>query len=72
MSGLLAARVAARLRRDLGCDVSLEHGEQGEFTVLVDGAVVMTRSEKPRFAILPAYDRVLSVVREKLAPDVST
>ena len=59
--------MAARLRRDLGRDVSLVDGDHGEFVVLVDDEVVMTRAEKPMFALLPPYDRVLAVVRDRLA-----
>ena len=36
-----AARVAADLRHELGADVQLEDGHYGEFTVLVDGEIVI-------------------------------
>ncbi len=66
MSGLFAARVAARLRRDLGDDVSLEEGDYAEFTVLVDGEPVMRGGAATMLGVLPPYARVLEVVRRRL------
>ena len=67
MSGLFAARVAARLRKDLARDVALEHGDYAEFTVLVGGDVVIEGGPMTALGILPSYERVLAAVRERLA-----
>ena len=66
MSGLFAARVAARLRKDLARDVFLEHGDYAEFTVLVDDEVVVEGGAMTALGILPPYERVLAAVRAKL------
>jgi hypothetical protein len=66
VSGILAARVAVRLRRDLGRDVSLEHGDYGEFSVLVDGEEVIRGGAMTMLAVLPPYERVLEAVRARL------
>ena len=58
--------MAARLRHDLGCDVSLESGHYGEFSVLVDGEVVIAGGPMTMLAVLPPYGRVLAVVSAKL------
>jgi hypothetical protein len=58
--------VAARLRRDLGRDVALESGRYGEFTVLVDGEVVVSGGPLAVLAVLPPYERVLAAVRTRL------
>jgi len=67
MSAFPAARVAARIRRELGVDVDEVPGHYGEFTVLVDGEPV--RRGNP-FAIalglVPPAARVLRDVRERL------
>lgn len=67
MSGVLAARVAARLRTDLGQPVELEDGNTGEFTVWVDGTRVMTRGLWALLGVLPPYGQVLASVRAALA-----
>jgi hypothetical protein len=66
VSGLLAARVAARLRRDLEQEVVLEHGDYGEFTVLVDGDAVIRGGPMAMLAVLPRYERILEAVRARL------
>jgi hypothetical protein len=66
VSGLLAARVAARLRKDLAREVDLEHGDYAEFTVLVGGDVVIEGGPMTAFGVLPPYERVLAAVRERL------
>jgi hypothetical protein len=67
MSGILAARVAARLQADLGERVTLEEGHTAEFTVLVDGATVVTRGLWALLGVVPPYGRVSSAVRTALA-----
>jgi hypothetical protein len=66
VSGLFAARVAARLRKDLARDVFLEHGDYAEFTVLVGDEVVIHGGAMTALGILPPYERVLAAVRERL------
>jgi hypothetical protein len=63
--------VAARLRTDLGQDVTLEEGQTGEFTVMVDGATVMTRGLWLLLGVVPPYGRVLTAVRAALARGAS-
>ena len=63
----MAARVADRLRMDLGEDVALEDGVTGEFTVMVDGARAITRGLWMLLGVLPPYGRVLAAVRAALA-----
>ena len=67
MSGILAARVAARLRTDLQEEVALEEGHTGEFTVTVDGAAVTTRGLWLLLGVLPPYGQILTAVRTALA-----
>ena len=63
--------MAARLRTDLAEDVTLEDGHTGEFTVMVDGATVMTRGLWMLLGVVPPYGRVLTAVRAALARGVS-
>lgn len=59
--------MADRLRTDLGEAVALEEGHTGEFTVMVDGATVMTRGLWVLLGVVPPYGRVLAAVRTALA-----
>jgi hypothetical protein len=59
--------VAARLRTDLREDVTLEEGGASEFTVLVNGAVVMKRGLWALLGMVPPYGKILAAVREALA-----
>jgi len=58
--------VADRLRNDLGEGVTLEDGGTGEFTVMVDGARVITRGWWALLGVLPPYRRVLTAVSAAL------
>jgi hypothetical protein len=59
--------VAAKLRTDLREDVTLVEGSPSEFTVLVNGAAVMTRGWWILLGMVPPYGRVLAAVRASLA-----
>ena len=59
--------MADRLRSDLGEAVDLVDGSTGEFTVMVNGARVLTRGWWVLMGVLPPYGRVLAAVRAALA-----
>ncbi len=59
--------MAAKLRKDLLEEVTLEEGSPSEFTVLVNGAPVMTRGLWALLGMVPPYGRVLAAVRAALA-----
>ncbi|MEK7331224.1 MAG: hypothetical protein AAB113_10525 [Candidatus Eisenbacteria bacterium] len=61
------ARVAARLRNELGVPVEQLSGAYGEFTVLVDDEVVLTGGPLGWLSILPSADEVLQKVRARLS-----
>lgn len=63
--------MAARLRTDLREEVTLEEGSPSEFTVLVNGAAVMTRGWWVLLGMVPPYGRVLAAVRAALARGAS-
>lgn len=67
MSGLHAARVAARIRRELGVDVEMVRGHYGEYKVLVDGEVVVDGGPRVIVGIMPSASKTLQLVRERLA-----
>ena len=54
------------MRRDLGVPVDQVSGRYGEFTVLVDGEVVMSGGHAVLLGILPAAEEVVRRVRERL------
>ena len=66
MSGLQAARVAARLRRELRTDVAMERGRYGEFKVLVDGRIAVDAGAWAILGVMPSAARVLAAVRAQL------
>jgi hypothetical protein len=63
---LHAARVAARLRRELQTEVDMEHGRYGEYKVLVDGAVVVDAGALSSLGIVPSARKVVEAVRARL------
>ena len=67
MSRLHAARVAARIRRELGTDVDMVHGRYGEFKVLVDGDVAIDGGALGFLGVLPSAQKVVETVRGRLA-----
>jgi hypothetical protein len=60
--------VAAKLRRDLGIDVEMEHGSYGEYKVLVDGQTVIDGGALTALGIVPARRKVVETVRARLSP----
>lgn len=64
--------MAARLRKDLGEEVTLEEGNPSEFTVIVNGAIVVRRGLWALLGMVPPYSRILAAVRAALAPGVGT
>lgn len=62
--------MAARLRTDLGEEVTLEDGDPSEFTVLVNGATVKTRGPWVLLGMVPPYGQILAAVRAGLARGV--
>jgi hypothetical protein len=58
--------VAARLRRELGIDVSTVHGRYGEYKVLVDDVVVVDGGPLVALGVMPAARTTVAAVRTKL------
>lgn len=63
--------MAAKLRTDLREEVTLEEGNPSEFTVLVNGATVMTRGLWALLGMVPPYGKILAAVRAALASEAS-
>jgi hypothetical protein len=63
---LHAARVAARLRRELGVDVQMVRGRYGEFKVQVDGDTVIDPGALAVLGVLPSGRTVVEAVRTRL------
>jgi hypothetical protein len=59
--------VAARIRRELQTDVDMVRGNYGQFTVLVDGQVVVDGGALAFLGVLPSGREVLEIVRSRLA-----
>lgn len=62
-----AARVAARLRRELHVDVEMIRGRYGEFKVEVDGQTVIDPGALAVLGVLPSGRNVVDAVRARLA-----
>lgn len=67
MSGLHAARVAARLRRELREEVEMVRGRYGEFKVLIDGKTVVDAGALAALGVLPSGRKVVDTVRAALS-----
>lgn len=67
MTALHAARVAARVRRELVVDVDLVRGPYGKFKVLVDGDTVVDGGTWAALGLLPSGPDVVNAVRERLS-----
>ena len=68
MTGLYAARVAARLRRELKTDVDMVRGRYGDFKVLVDGEVVVDGGSAAFLGIVPSRAKILAAVKDRINP----
>ena len=59
--------MAARIRRELGIEVTEEAGDYGEFTVLVDREPIRRGNTiATMFAVLPPVAEIVAAVRERL------
>jgi hypothetical protein len=58
--------VAAALRRDLHVDVQRVEGRYGEFTVLLDGEVLVSGGALGFFGVLPSVRTVRDLVERRL------
>jgi hypothetical protein len=67
VSGLHAARVAARLRRELREEVEMVRGRYGEFKVLIDGKTVVDAGALAALGVLPSGRKVVDTVRAALS-----
>ena len=67
MSALHAARVAARIERELGAKVDKVHGHYGEYKVLVDGQVVVDGGALAFMGVLPSSRKIVEAVRQRLS-----
>ncbi len=67
MTAIQAARAAARIRRELNADVEMVRARYGEFTVVVDGQVVVDPGLKVIFGVIPSTDTIVEEVRSRLA-----
>ena len=67
MTALHAVRVAARLRRELGIEVTMRKGPYGRFEVLVDGETVVDAGKFAMLGVLPSAREITAAVRARLA-----
>jgi hypothetical protein len=58
--------VADRIKKELAVDVEKNHGNYGEYKVLVDGETVIDDGSKVIFGVFPSGKRVIEEVRRKL------
>ena len=66
MTGIHAARVAARLRRELQADVEMVHGRYGEFKVTVNDEVVIDGGAAAFLGVMPSRKKIVAAVKERL------
>jgi hypothetical protein len=66
VTGIHAARVAARLRRELQTDVDMVHGRYGEFKVTVDGDIVIDGGAAAFLGVMPSRAKIVAAVKERL------
>ena len=64
---LYAARVAARIRRELNADVDMIQGRHGVFKVVVDGDTVIDGGAGAFLGIMPSQAKILGAVRQRVA-----
>jgi hypothetical protein len=69
VTGLYAARVAARLRRELQTEVEMVSGRYGEFKILVEGKLVVDGGAAGFLGVLPRPTKVIAAVKNSM--DVS-
>jgi hypothetical protein len=66
VSGIHAARVAARLRQALRIDVTMIAGRYGEYKVLVEDVVLLDAGMLSAIGVLPSSRKVVELVRLRL------
>ena len=66
MTGFYAARVAARLRRELQTNVEMVRSRYGDFKVLVDGEVVVDGGSAAFLGIVPSRAKILAAVKDRI------
>ena len=59
--------MAAKLRRDLGIDVDMIHGDYADYKVLVDGETVIDGGALTALGVVPTGRKVVDAVRAALA-----
>lgn len=60
--------MAASLRRDLHLEVKITEGHYGEFTVLIDGEVILRGGPLSFIGVLPSVGDVQALVKAKVVP----
>ena len=66
MTGIYAACVAARIRRELKTDVEMVKDRYGKFTVAVDGETVIDGGTAAFLGVMPSSAKILAAVRDGL------
>ena len=61
-----AARVAEKIKRELGIAVDMVHGRYGEYKVLVDDETVVDGGPRVILGVFPPVDKIVQAVRIKL------
>jgi hypothetical protein len=59
--------VAARIFKELGIQVQLEHGAYGEYKVILDGQVIIDGGAKVIIGVYPSTSRIVEAVRSRLS-----
>jgi hypothetical protein len=67
VTGLYAARVAARVRRELKADVDMVHGRYGEFKILVDGETLIDGGNAAFLGVLPSGAKIMAALKAQLS-----
>lgn len=67
MTGLHAARVAAKLRRELNAEVEMARGRYGEFKVFVDGEPIIDGGAAAFLGVLPSGKKIVEAVKARLS-----
>jgi hypothetical protein len=66
VTGIYAARVAARIRRELHADVDMVRGNYGEFKVAVDGDTLIDGGAATFLGVMPSRAKIVAAVKERL------
>jgi hypothetical protein len=66
VTGIYAARVAARIRRELKTDVEMVKDRYGKFRIAVDGQTVIDGGTAAFLGVMPSSAKILTAVRDGL------